>query len=59
MDLYNSWAKNKVLAKDVIIHTHAMIGASNVPSQLMIMVFFDERIHPEWTQTLHERGIIP
>jgi hypothetical protein len=60
-DAYNKWAQNKVLAKDVIIHTHITPDSADYPPTLAIVVFFDERMHPEWigkaeapqTSTIH------
>ena len=44
---YNNWAQNKVLAKDVIVHSHVANDVHGV-SALIIVVFFDERMHPDW-----------
>ncbi len=44
---YNEWAKNKILAKDVIIHSHLATNIDGAP-YIIILVFFDERIHPDW-----------
>lgn len=45
---YNEWAKNKPLAKDVIIHTHTTRTPEEGCGNLMIVVFFDEKIHLSW-----------
>ena len=45
---YNEWAKDKQLAKDVIVHTHATRAPEEDIADLMIVVFFDEKIHPSW-----------
>lgn len=48
VDLYNKWAENKVLARDVIIHSHTQPKHPYDQGGLCILVFFDERIHTEW-----------
>lgn len=45
---YNEWAKNKVLAKDVIVHSHMIQPSDNSYGRVIILVFFDERMHPDW-----------
>ena len=49
IDAYNRWAKNKILAKDVIVHTHFSPVIGNAGGYLAIIVFFDERIHTDWS----------
>lgn len=50
VEQYNEWAEGKWLAKDVIVHTHAAPASPDgkVRPALMIAVFFDEKVHPEW-----------
>jgi hypothetical protein len=48
VDDYNTWAKNKVLAKDVIVHSHQIWSEKNDTRWTTILVFFDERMHPDW-----------
>lgn len=47
---FNEWAKGKMLTKDVIIHTHiTALQMHDVPAVgVLIVVFFDEAIHPSW-----------
>ena len=45
---YNDWAKDKMLTKDVIVHTHFTYCQEHKCVQFIIVVFFDETIHPSW-----------
>jgi len=45
---YNEWAKNKTLARDVIVHSHITPTTDADNPILVILVFFDERMHPDW-----------
>jgi len=47
---YNNWAQGKPLTKDVVIRTHELIHPSEsiIPDGILILVFFDEAIHPSW-----------
>jgi hypothetical protein len=45
---YNRWAADKPLAKDVIIHTHPVHDDKLSIGKLIIVVFFDEKMHPDW-----------
>lgn len=47
---YNTWAKGKPLARDVIVHTHQHVfgeGESAV-AVMDILVFYDESLHTNW-----------
>ncbi len=47
--MYNKWAKDKSLAKDVIIHSHIVPPSEGeFAGTLAILVFFDEQLHPSW-----------
>jgi len=46
---YNNWAKNQTLTKDMIIHTHYAPETGTCYGSLIIVVFYDERIHPTWS----------
>lgn len=48
VDAYNNWAKDKALHKDVIIHTHYLPRTTNSQESMLIVVFFDENLHPSW-----------
>lgn len=48
IDAYNAWAKDKTLGKDVIVHSHIVQPMENFCGELIILVFFDEHIHPAW-----------
>ena len=48
IDKYNHWAKDKPLAKDVIVHTHAVRSKESDNGLLIIVVFWDEVMHPSW-----------
>ena len=45
---YNAWAKNKVIARDVIIHSHVVKSELTDNQTVLILVFFDERMHQDW-----------
>jgi len=45
---YNKWAKDKQLAKDVIVHSHVIQPYNITAGRIIIIVFFDEKIHPDW-----------
>jgi hypothetical protein len=45
---FNKWAAGKPLAKDMIIHTHATRVNDEDVSDFIIMVFWDEKMHPNW-----------
>lgn len=44
---FNTWAKDKSLAKDVIIHTH-VFSEKDGATKAIVIVFFDEKYHPSW-----------
>lgn len=49
VDAYNRWAKGKGISKDVIVHSHVVQSGSDFdPSTIVILVFFDERLHENW-----------
>lgn len=48
VDAYNTWAKDKPLGKDVIVHSHIVQNIGMFPDTLIIVVFFDENIHQSW-----------
>jgi hypothetical protein len=45
---YNKWAEGKPLTRDVIIHTHTVLAEKAGIGTLIIMCFFDEKLHPSW-----------
>ena len=47
---YNEWAKDRVLTKDVIIHTHVVpcMHEEQCFYATYIIVFYDEKMHPSW-----------
>jgi len=47
VDLYNKWAEGKPLTKDVIVRTHTSVDFNGEPA-FIIVVFFDEQLHPAW-----------
>lgn len=47
-DQYSEWAEGTVLSKDVIIHSHVIPPSVGSFGRLVIVVFYDERIHPTW-----------
>lgn len=53
VDTYNRWAKGKGLGKDVIIHSHVVSGVLDDPSTIVILVFFDEKLHDDWIAKVH------
>ena len=48
VDAYNKWAANKTLARDVIVHSHVIQPSAVCSGAVTILVFFDERMHPDW-----------
>lgn len=59
VDAYNKWAKGKWLAKDVIVHSHALQHqvATHGPEGILILVFFDESVHPEWLGLSEKKAV--
>lgn len=48
VNLYNRWAKGKPLTRDVIMHTLIVQPNNNYVGGLLIIVYFDETLHPQW-----------
>lgn len=48
VDAFNSWARDKALFKDVIVHSHIVQPGIDLDGALVILVFFDENLHPSW-----------
>jgi hypothetical protein len=45
---YNSWAKDKPLTRDVIVHDHVIQPLGGWYGAFFIIVYFDEVKHPDW-----------
>lgn len=46
--IFNDWAKDKEISRDVIIHTHYTNNVNTCEIDLHIVVFFDQQKHPTW-----------
>jgi hypothetical protein len=45
---FNEWAAGKPLARDVIIKTHVWRTRDRVYPEIVVVVIYDEKIHPDW-----------
>ena len=48
VDLYNKWAAGKPLTRDVLVHEFICYVADQEEGGVCIMVYFDEKLHPNW-----------